>query len=135
MGAPLLADSSMAPGTVDIQAARRHLGEMLQIRSASPWLRLGSAAEVRDSLEFLNTGPGQVPGLIVMSLGDEAGGLVALFNATLEPQGFTVEKRQYELHPIQQASGDPVMRDARYDAGKGEFHVPPRTTAVFVYGQ
>lgn len=132
---PILADSAMAPGTADIQAARRNLGEMLQIRSASSWLRLGSAAEVRDSLEFLNTGPGQVPGLIVMSLGDEAGGLVVLFNATVTPQRFTAQKRRYELHPIQQASADPVVRGARYDAGKGEFHVPPRTTAVFVHGE
>ena len=135
VGGPLLADPSLAPGTAEIQAARRHLGEMLEIRSSSGWLRLGSAAEIRSSLGFLNTGPEQVPGMIVMRIGHAGEGLVVLFNATAKPQQFKVNAGSYSLHPVQQASADSVVRRAQYDGQAGTLTVPARTTAVFTLGE
>ena len=55
--------------------AREHFREMLAIRQSSPLFRLRTAPEVISRLAFHNTGPSQVPGLIVMSLDDQPGGL------------------------------------------------------------
>ncbi|MGY3945531.1 pullulanase-type alpha-1,6-glucosidase [Aeromonas tecta] len=66
--------------------------ELAQLRQSSRLLRLGSGAEVIKRVDFRNTGPDQVPGLIVMSVDDgtSAGadldpaidGLVVMINAT-----------------------------------------------------
>jgi hypothetical protein len=104
--------------------------------------RLRTAAEVSDRLAFHNTGPGQVPGLIVMSLSDAAGSLdlsfkeiVALFNANDEPVNFSAGEftaLPFELHPVQAGSSDPVVRGSSFDLLTGGFGVAGRTTAVFV---
>jgi hypothetical protein len=89
-----------------------------------------------ERVEFHNTGPGQVPGLVVMSLrGKRHMEIVVLFNASPEAQTFfldTGEDSEFELHPIQQDSHDAVVRTAAYDEDEFTFYVPGRTTAVFV---
>ena len=93
-------------------------------------------------VQFHNTGPEQIPGLIVMSIADTVGddldpardGIVVLFNASPETQTFTIAElagTPYELHPIQQNSADVVLQAAGYDVATGTFTVPGRTTAVF----
>jgi hypothetical protein len=125
-----------------------HLEEMLQVRSSSPLFRLPTADLVSERLEFANTGPDQVPGLVVMTLADpvadplpggdldpEADGLVVLFNTTDEQVVFEqadAKGADIALHPVQAASADPVVRSASFDPGTGTFTVPARTTAVFV---
>ena len=99
-------------------------------------------------LQFLNTGPNQVPGLIVMSLSDKIANLpdldpayeqvVVLFNASDTPQSFAMSGlagQGFRLHPVQANSADSVVRSATFDPATGVFNVPARTTAVFVQGE
>ena len=62
---------------------------------------------------------------------------MVLINANDEAQTFdsALDGRQLMLHPVQQASVDPVVKTATYDAGNGKFTVPARTTAVWVEKQ
>ena len=115
--------------------------ELLQIRKSSPLFRLQTAEQITRALTFLNTGPDQTSGLIVMHLSDvdnldpNYSDIVVLFNAnkdalTFADSGFN--GKEYSLHPIQQNSTDPVVRTAAFDSATGSFSVPGRTTAVFV---
>jgi pullulanase len=139
---PLLADPALAPSPADRARAAEHFREVLAIRRSTGLFRLASAAEVEARLAFHNTGPEQIPGLIVMSLADDGGEVdprwrrvVALFNARTEGVLFAAPELagfDFRLHPLQAASGDPVVRQAAYDRETGAFAVPARTTAVFV---
>ena len=107
--------------------------EMLMIRKSSELFRLRSAKDVMHRLEFHNTGPDQVPGLIVMSLRGDDDGLMVLFNATPVEQAYPYMKGgNFILHPVQQDSLDPVVKTAQFDNEESVFHVPARTTAVFI---
>ena len=140
--APLLADPGLDPDPAHIMAGVDHFQEMLQIRRSSPLFRLPTAGEVSDRLTFHNTGPGQVPGLIAMSLADPAGtrdprfeAIVVLFNANDEPVSFPVAGyvgSAFELHPVQRQSADALARGSTFDLLTGTFDVAGRTTAVFV---
>ncbi|MEN8238021.1 MAG: alpha-1,6-glucosidase domain-containing protein, partial [Actinomycetota bacterium] len=110
--------------------------------ASSELFRLTSEAEVMDLVAFHNTGAGQIPGLIVMSLNDTGASeidpvydsIVTLFNASDEPQIFTISElagQAFDLHPILANSNDIVVRSATYDKVSGTFVVPARTTAVF----
>ena len=67
-----------------------------------------------------------------MSLADESGTLVVLFNATPAEQSFAAPlPGDFALHPVQRNSADPVVRRAAFDAQTRELRVPARTTAVF----
>ncbi|MEI2613058.1 MAG: alpha-1,6-glucosidase domain-containing protein [Candidatus Promineifilaceae bacterium] len=114
--------------------------------ASSPLFRLQTAEDVQNRLVFYNTGPDQIPGLIVMSLSDMVGAnldpnygmIVVLFNATPETQSFTladVAGLTFSLHPVQQNSSDPVVQTASYNAANAAFTVPARTTAVFVLAE
>ena len=134
LGNPALDDI----GRRDVRRASRHVREMLRIRRSSPLFRLHTGEDVMESLEFHNTGPSQIPGLIVMSLrGDEYVEMVVLFNASTEDQSFDLDVGQdcdFDLHRVQERSGDRTVRDSWYDEDNHTFHVPARTTAVFVAG-
>jgi pullulanase-type alpha-1,6-glucosidase len=142
---PLLGDPALKPSPADIQFAAAHFREMLQIRKSSPLFRLRTAEQIQHALTFLNTGPEQIPGLIVMHLSDAAGGLdpnydqiVVLFNANEAAITFAdgrFEGLAYELHPIQKNSVDPALRTAAFDPASGAFTIPARTAAVFVVPQ
>lgn len=145
MMAPLLANPDLKPGHTDILSNVHHLREMLAIRHSSPLFRLQTAAEVQERVTFHNTGPNQIPGVIVMSLDDTDGTLdspysqvIVIFNANDEAQSVTLDQLNetlmiggaYELHPVQAASHDPVVQTAAF--ADATFTVPARTTAVFV---
>ena len=141
--APLLANPDLAPQPEHIAAASAHFREIAAIRASSPLFRLPTAEDVQARLQFLNTGPEQLPGVIVMSLSDVVGDnldptadrLVVIFNASDEPLSFPVAEwagRPMALHPVFAASADPVVREAAWDEAAGAFSVPARTTAVFV---
>jgi pullulanase/glycogen debranching enzyme len=93
---PLLANPSLADiDSKDITSAAKHLREMLRIRNSSPLFRLRTANDVMERLEFDNTGPNQVPGLVVMSLrGKDRIEIVVLFNATTVAQEFPLDTGQ-----------------------------------------
>jgi pullulanase len=140
----LLARPELKPAPSDILNSDTHFQEMLRIRRSSSLFRLRSAEEVQERLRFHNTGLNQVLGMIVLSLSDVGVStnldpnydlILVVFNATNEEQRFALSALRgiaLELHPVQAASNDPVVRTAAFDAGTGGFVVPARTTAVFV---
>jgi pullulanase/glycogen debranching enzyme len=138
---PLLADPGLKPGPGHIQDALAHFREALAIRRSSKLFRLRTAEDVNERLKFYNTGPGQLPGLIVMGLSDPDGAIdrrhdqiVVLVNANRVGQTFTLGDfagRRFVLHPALKTSHDPVVRTAAYDRDSGAFTVPARTAAVF----
>ncbi len=150
--APLLADPALKPDTARIRQATRHLLEVLEIRRSSRFFTLEDAARVQEIVRFHNTGPDQVPGLIVMSLADAPGGsfaracrgpsaadtAVVLFNA--RPLSVTFADTAFagvplDLHPVLRSSYDRVVRDSRFSPSDGSFFVPAETAAVFVCGR
>lgn len=140
---PLLADLTRRPAPADIMASVANLEELLAIRASSPLFRLQTGADVMARLRFQNTGAAQIPGLVVMSVSDEVASLpdldpqreavVVLINATPQKVDFTdpyYAASALTLHPVQQASADPVVKTATF--GKGVFSIPARSAAVFV---
>jgi pullulanase len=138
---PLLADAALKPGHAEISNAFSVFQELLQIRKSSPLFRLKTAGQVEKSLTFLNVGPNQLPGLIVMRLSNTEGldpnydEILVLFNGDVKPVSFSDASfagNAYLLHPVQQSSVDPVVRTASFDASNNTFYVPGLTSAVFV---
>lgn len=138
---PLLANPDLAPKNSDITFTSTVFQEFLKIRKSSPLFRLQTAQEVIDSVHFLNTGPDQIPGLIVMQLADtdrvdkNYQEIIVLFNANPNEVTFTAENlagKTYILHPVQLNSADTVVRGSAFDANSGSFKIPGRTTSVFV---
>ncbi|HEY0603051.1 MAG TPA: pullulanase-type alpha-1,6-glucosidase [Herpetosiphonaceae bacterium] len=140
---PLLANPALKPSKANILDAVEHFRELLRMRKSSPLFRLQTAEQIQQQVRFLNTGPDQQAGLIVMSIGDngatdlddEVEQIVVLFNANDEAQSFTqasLSGQQLWLHPEQATSSDPIVRSASYDKATGTFTIPARTTAVFV---
>ena len=140
--APLLANPTLKPGEAEMRASMANFTEMLRIRSSTPLFRLRTAAQVLSEVSFLNVGPGQIPGLVVMRVTsppgkkhDDGGEVVALFNAAPGPVTFTAAElagRKLKLHPVQKDSADPLVRTSSFQKKTGTFVVPGRTTAVFV---
>ena len=138
---PLLADPALDPERADLRGAFHHFREMLRIRRSSPLFRLRTADQVKEHLRFHNTGPAQVPGLVVMGLWDPLGevdaehpAIVALFNAGVADVEFDLPAAMgvdLALHPELRDSRDPLVRTASFDPATGRFQVPARTTAVF----
>jgi pullulanase-type alpha-1,6-glucosidase len=138
---PLLADRTLRPTRAEILHCATYTRDLLRLRRAAPLFRLPTALDVQRCLAFYNTGPEQIPGLIVMHLNDPQGALapadshlVALFNACREAVTFVDAQfsgMAFALHPIQQASQDERLRQARFDVPQGAFYIPGRTAAVF----
>ncbi|ATB43774.1 Neopullulanase / Maltodextrin glucosidase [Cystobacter fuscus] len=134
----LLGNPALKATPEHIRRAHEHFGEMLSIRKSAALFRLRTAQQVQEHVGFLNTGPSQVPGLIVMKLQDSAAtdgvtDVVVFFNANDEQQSFQIPEyanREMVLHPVQQGSSDPVVRGASFQSGS--FTVPGRSTVVFV---
>jgi pullulanase-type alpha-1,6-glucosidase len=139
---PLLANPSLRPAPADGRDAFAHFQEVLAIRRSSPLFRLRTAADVKQRLRLYNTGPAQIPGVLALSLADDAGTVdrryervAVVINATDERQTLTVADlagRRLVLHPIQQSSDDRIVRGATFQPSTGTFEVPARTAAVFV---
>lgn len=137
---PLLADTALKPSGQAIQSALAHFETMLKIRQSSKLFRLETADQIKQHLSFLNTGPEQQLGLIVLRLSnngpdridDPYGEIVVVFNASAKEQAFTAAELKsvpLELHPLLAAS----IKQASFE--QGTFKVPARTTAVYVAGE
>ena len=141
---PLLANPALTPQPSDIAHARDALREFLEIRGTSGLFHMHTLADVQANLHFLNAGPSQTPGLIVMKL-DANGGdfgryqhIVVVFNAKNAQVSFQTSSLAglgLHLHPIQQHSTDPTVGQSSFNAQTGTLVVPGLTTAVFVTGQ
>ncbi|MEV4783739.1 pullulanase-type alpha-1,6-glucosidase [Burkholderia sp. LMU1-1-1.1] len=136
---PILANPLIKPDTGAIVAARDYVNDMLAIRQDSALFRLRTGDEVSKRLRFHNTGPRQIPGLIVMSLdgrvplrsGDaKYKSVVVLFNVDKVAKTIAVPElagRKLALHHVLRKAG---IGD--YDSAGGSFTIAPRSTAVFV---
>lgn len=134
---PLLANPDLAPTAAARRQALADFEDLLRIRFSSPLFRLRTGEEVQRHLSFHNTGPDQVPGLIVMGLSDpgaEIGGpyreIVVLFNARPEPVTFALPDhagRTFRLHERQAGLEGAGVEDGRFTA-------PARSAVVFVAG-
>jgi pullulanase-type alpha-1,6-glucosidase len=140
---PFLADPTLQASQMFITRSRDMFLELLEIRYSSKLFRLETAEDVQERLVFHNTGPDQLPGLIVMSLSDTVGAdldpvhenIVVLINANKEQQVFSAEAfkgKKMMLHAVQRNSIDPVVKTAKFNPATGSFTIPARTTAVFV---
>jgi len=138
---PLLGNPDLAPGQAEILQARDLFGQWLRIRGSSPLFRLQSAAQIQALVRFHNTGPDQIPGLIVMSISDDPaaeidphyGVILVLWNADPQAVSFVLEGwkvGELALHPI--LADDPYASQARYDPATQTFSLPGRSTVVFV---
>jgi pullulanase len=138
---PLLANPDLKPTPEQIQAASDHFKALLQIRMGSPLFRLQTAEEIQARVSFLNTGPEQMLGVIVMVLDDtgavdldpQAEKIVVVFNA--RPGAYrlsddSLAALDWALHPVLANGADEVVKAAAF--ADGEFTVPGRTAAVFV---
>jgi pullulanase len=141
---PRLADPRLDPRPTDIAWTRAAFSDLLRIRSSSTLFRLRTAADVMERLRFLNTGPQQVPEVIVGHLlgrgypGANFSEMLYLVNVDIEPHTLQFDgerHKPYVLHPVHRASGATDRRaaeQAHYDAASGHFTVPARTAVVFV---
>ncbi len=129
------------PTAEQAAATAAHLRELLAIRRSTSLLHLPSARAVRQQVRFHSSDRDLAPGLIVMELsgGDPAEGirgLLAVFNAHADATRVAepgIAQGPWRLHPVQQGSADARVRQRSWHtAADHAFHVPGRTTAVFV---
>ena len=142
--APLLADPGIAPGPAEIAWMRDGFRDLLKIRASSRLLRLASAAEIRQRLRFLNTGPAQNPLVLAAEIdgrGVEDAGFARLayfLNTSPAAQVLQLPElagRRYALHPVHLAPGAADQRPKRewtFDAANGQLKLPGRTALVLV---
>lgn len=110
--------------------------ELLSLRRSSPLFRLQTAQDVQDRLSFLNTGSGQIPGLIAFRLLDDGTGglaqldaandeLVVVINASNGEQTLSTSLTGSFATPVDTSVGDGAS------ASNGDFTVPALSVAVF----
>jgi pullulanase-type alpha-1,6-glucosidase len=139
--APLLADPNLKPGPADIASVADTFRTLLEIRGSSELFRLETAEQIAKMVRFHNTGPDQIPGLIVQSIVDlgsedidpDRAALFVLINARPDDVEFTVDAlagMELSLHPLLALRSSDLGRSA-FDAESGTFTVPGRTAAVF----
>jgi hypothetical protein len=140
---PLLANPDLQPEPDDIEFSAALFQELLTIRDSSPLFRLQTAEDIQERVVFHNTGPSQLPGLIVMTISDLTDVdldrnnefVVVAVNANDEAQEFTdtdLVGLDLVLHPVQMHSVDDVVQTAVHNSTDGSLWIPGRTTAVFV---
>jgi len=138
---PLLSNSAYTPLPGNIAYSEAAFRELLTIRYSSGLFRIPNLERIQENLSFLNTGPNQTPGLIVMKLDANGGNygiykhIVVIFNATNASVTFTDSRLlglPLHLHPVQQNSSDPATTQSTFNVKTGSATVPALTTAVFV---
>ena len=138
---PLLSNPAYTPQPANIAYTESAIQDLLKIRYSSGLFRMSTLGEIQQNLTFLNTGPNQIPGLIVMKL-DANGGNYGMYQAhscSLQRNQRTGELHQQHfagphlhLHMVQKQSSDPATRQSSFNLKTGTATVPALTTAVFV---
>ncbi len=140
---PLLADAGIKPTPAEIRFTRDAFLDLLKIRASTALLRLPTAQAVSERLTLLNTGPEQLPTLMVGHLqgrglpGAGFAELLYLINADKQAATLTLptlKGRAFVLHPVHRAAGaaDLRVRESSWDATSGTVTVPARTALVYV---
>ncbi|GMH07890.1 hypothetical protein Nepgr_009730 [Nepenthes gracilis] len=110
--------------------------------------RLTTADNIQERVNFHNTGPSSVPGVIVMSIEDGHEGfsrlsqldsicsyVVVIINVRPAEASLAIpalQAKSFQLHPVQLSSNDDIVKTSSYEPSTGRFIVSPRTTAVFL---
>jgi pullulanase/glycogen debranching enzyme len=140
---PLLGNAAIKPTPADIAFARGSFRDLLRIRASSTLFRLRSAEEIKQRLQFFNTGSRQEPTVIAAHLdgrgyeGARFAGISYFVNVDKVEHTVVDEQgrgKRMRLHPVHLAKGaaDKRAAMARYDTATGRFTIPPRTAVVFV---
>jgi len=141
---PLLADSRIKPEPAQIAWMRDAFRDLLRIRAGSTLFRLRRAADIRERLRFVNTGPAQEPTVLAALLDGRgyagAGFERVAYFINVDRQAHAIDVAAavnvaYVLHPLQRsaAAADARPREAaRFDRSRGRFTIPPRSAVVFV---
>ncbi len=138
---PLLANTALDPTPQNIAASTRAFQEFMAIRYSSGLFRMQTLNEVQSNLTFLNVGQTQIPGLIVERLDDHGTSygryhhIVVFYNGSNAQVSFSdasLQGMHLHLHPLQQSSSDPTVKQAAFNAQAGSATIPALTTAVFV---
>ena len=138
---PLLSNAAYTPTPANISSSQEAFREFMQIRYSTELFRMPSFEDVQHNLTFLNEGPNQIPGVIVMKLDANVGYLqgyqhaLVVVNSTNAPLTFKdarLHGLRLSLHPVQANSSDPATRQSTFNSNQGSATVQPLTTAVFV---
>jgi pullulanase/glycogen debranching enzyme len=142
--AEALNDPRIKPTKKEILWTRDAFLDLLRIRASSTLFRLRTAKDIEQRVTMLNTGPDQVPGLLAAII-DGVGYAGANFKKVAyfinaAPVAVTLvvpqaASSQFELHPVhrvQTAADKRVQHEAKFNAARTIFEIPPRSAAVFV---
>ncbi|MFM2069363.1 MAG: hypothetical protein RLZZ584_4272, partial [Pseudomonadota bacterium] len=141
---PRLLAPGLAAGPAEIEFMRRGFLDLLAIRASSSLLRLGSAAQIAERLEFVSVTPAAGPTVVAWRLKGEglAGAgwreLLCMLNAGTQAESLALPAlagQDWALHPVHLSAdaGDPVpAAQARHDAAGGRFELPARSAVVWV---
>lgn len=72
---PRLTHPELKPSQFQMLTSLAQVHRLLRLRSSSPLFRLRTAADIQKRVHFLNTGPGQIPGVIALEIQDQGPGL------------------------------------------------------------
>jgi len=139
---PILKSPNIVPNATEIAATSAAVTDLLAVRKSSSMFRLRTAADVIACVSFPDASA-QQPGLVVMrigasgqSCGDNAfKNVVVAVNANKAAQSFSVTGlvgHALQLHPVQLAGSDALVKSSSYVTSAGTLTVPARTVAVFV---
>ena len=139
----VLTNANAAVTGSEILGASQAFQDFLAVRKSSSLFHLPDAASIIAQVRFPDQGLGQIPGVVVMQVGDGSSSVgdnafasaLIVFNATKTAQTVTYPwyaGRSVALHPAQALGSDSTARAAVFSPATGAFTVPARTTAVFV---
>ncbi|WP_422446538.1 pullulanase-type alpha-1,6-glucosidase [Endozoicomonas sp. ALB091] len=136
----IISDSTTRPNKENIAAADACFQKMLRIRKSSPLFRLKTEQDVIDRITYLNTGPDQIPGLIVQRISDKAPFqsiddqyevIIVAVNPSGDEMAFDLpesESGTYSLHPF-------LLQDipeGYHRSSNSQLRIPPLSIVVFV---
>jgi len=126
-----------------MELASKLFREQLEIRYSSPLFRLQSAEQIHERVGYHNTGPDQVPGVIMMTVSDgrcagddldsDIDGLIVLFNSHIESQTVTLPQENVTLHSIMADGADEALKNVRIEGNN--LVIPPLSSIVLVKPQ
>ncbi len=146
---PLLANAAIKPTPADIRFTRDAFLDLLRIRASSVLFRLRTADDIAARLTLLNTGPQQLPTVVVGHLDGRVAGSARLVDGAgfaeivwainVAPEAATLmlpelRGRAFVLHPVHlgPTAADPRPAQAQWDAATATLRVPARTALVYV---
>ena len=141
---PYLNNPNLYASETEIRETVDYFQTLLAIRKSSKLFRLETAKDIQERLSFYNTGPEQVPGVIVMALADNLVGqanldpnaemLLVVFNASPKRQTLKIAELagldMQILPQLKALENNPIGSSAHY-AFNNSISVPAFSTVIF----